>query len=246
MKKMLKLFAAFAMISLVISFAGCDMATEDELLDDAASTEQTSGNGGSNSNNSGNNSTSGNNNSNTPVSTGGNNSDSSDDSGDEASLWASFEGASMQIWKTEYEPYNFTADLDETDEGLEITVLDEGWWGICFCNDASVGKDSPDVVTFDMSNVAKITFEAKASKKGSIWIAQSPRDSNPYNQQTISLSTSFETKTYKLKNPGNDCYGLFDLGGGEGNIVASDSVITIKNVKFLDANGNECTPERNK
>ena len=40
MKKMLKLFAAFAMISLAVSFAGCSMDTEDELLD---STEKTSG-----------------------------------------------------------------------------------------------------------------------------------------------------------------------------------------------------------
>lgn len=231
MKKMLKIITALAMISLAISFAGCSMDTEEELINASPSTGKTGGAGLNNG--------SGN-----QVSTGGNNSGASDDSDDEGALWASFEGASMQIWRAEYAPYNSTADLEETDDGLAITVLDEGWWGMCFCNDASVGaNDSP--VTFDMSKVAKITFEAKASKKGSMWISQSPRDSKPYNKQQISLSTKFESKSYTLKNPGTDCYGLFDLGGEDGNITASDSVITIRNIKFLDANGNDCNPSRN-
>ena len=232
MKKMLKIITALAMVSLAISFAGCSMDTEEDLLNASPSTGKTGGSGLNNG--------SGN-----QISTGGNNSGASDDSDDEVSLWASFDGASMQVWKDEWTKA-LTADLNETDEGLEITVGDSGWWGMCFCNDASVGaNDGP--VTFDMSKVAKITFEAKASKAGSIWVAQSPRDSNPANTQTKKLTKEFQTISYSLVNPGTDCYGVLDIGGdpNRGNIVASDSVITIKNIKFLDAKGNDCNPSRN-
>ncbi len=220
MKKMLKVLAAFAMIAMAISFAGCDMATEDELLEDPKKTT-TGGTGG------------------------GGNSGGGGGSGSSSLLWSSFDGASMQVWKGEYSGL-LTADLDETDEGLEITIKDEGWWGMCFCNDAAVGAES-DPVTFDMSKVAKISFEAKASKNGSMWVAQSPKNSKPANTKSINLTTSFETKTYTLSNPGTDCYGVLDLGGDPnlGNTVESDVVITIKNIKFLDANGAETTPSRN-
>lgn len=208
MKKLLKIFAAFAMFATAISFASCDMATEEELLNK----KTTAGGGGG--------------------------------AGSGSILWSSFDGAAMQVWQSEFEPYNFTASLAETEEGLEITVLDEGWWGMCFCNDASVGANS-NPVTFDMSKVKTITFEAKASKAGDIWISQSPRDSKPVNKQTVTLSTEFATKTYTLSNPGTDCYGVLDIGGEGSGIVASDSIVTIRNIKFLDAEGTETVPSRN-
>ena len=218
MKKMLKVLAAFAMIAMAISFASCDMATEDELLDDPTKTTTGGGSG-----------------------TGG----GGGGAGGGSALWSSFDGASMQVWQaTPSSP--LTASLAETEDGLEITIGSEGWWGMCFCNDASVGADM-NPVTFNMSKVATITFEAKASKNATMWVGQSPRNSNPANQKTISLTTSFETKTYTLSNPGTDCYGVLDLGGDPklNNTVESDVVITIKNIKFLDANGAETTPSRN-
>ncbi len=220
MKKMLKIFAAFAMITMAISFASCDMATEDELLEDPKKTT-TGGTGG------------------------GGNSGGGGGAGGGSALWSSFDGASMQVWQ-ETPSSPLTASLAETEDGLEITIGSSGWWGMCFCNDASVGANS-NPVTFDMSNVAKITFEAKASKNATMWVGQSPRSSTPANQKTISLTTSFETKTYTLSNPGTDCYGVLDLGGDpqQGHTVESDVVITIKNIKFLDANGAETTPSRN-
>ena len=216
MKKMLKIFAAFAMITMAISFASCDMATEDELLEDPKKTT-TGGTGGGGG--------------------GGGGSSSSP-------LWASFEGADMQVWKaTKDSP--LTADVEETDEGLKITIGSENWWGMCFCNDAAVGADD-DPVTFDMSKVEKITFEAKASKAASMWVSQSDNKSKVINQKKVTLSTEFETKTYTLSEPGTNDYGVLDLGGGDlGTTVESDVVITVRNIKFLGADGSEKNPTRN-
>lgn len=159
-------------------------------------------------------------------------------------LWSSFEGAAMQVWLGETSKKE-TAELHETADGLTIKIKDEGWWGMCFCNDAGVGADQ-NPVTFDMSGIAKITFEAKASEKASMWISQSPKDSKPVNQKAVSLGTSFEPKEYSLTNPGKDCYGVFDLGGGDKDTTTkSGVVITIKNIKFLDKDGKEIAPSRN-
>lgn len=233
MKKMLKLFAAFAMISLAVSFAGCSMDTEDELLD---STEKTSGK--ETTSNAGSKETSGGNDSGKETETETNTgSDSSEN--ESSSLWSMFDGADMQVWEK-------TATLEETDEGLDITIGSAGWWGMCFCNSASTGADSEDCVTFDMSKVKTITFEAKASKKASIWVSQSDAQSKPANQTKINLTTSFETKTFTLKNPGKKDYGVLDIGGGDLNTTTeSDVVISIKNIKFLDSNGKEIVPTRN-
>ena len=205
MKKMLKIFAAFAMFATAISFASCDMATEEELLN-----KKTTGGGG--------------------------------ESG--SILWSSFDGAAMQVWQ-ETPTSPLTADLAETEEGLEITIGDQGWWGMCFCNDAAVAWDA-DPVTFDMSKVKTITFEAKASKNGSMWVSQSDEKSKVTNQTKVTLSTEFETKTFNLSNPGTKDYGVLDLGGGDlDTTIESDVVITVKNIKFLDAEGTETVPSRN-
>lgn len=228
MKKMFKLFATFAMISLVTSFAGCDLASEDELLN--ATPEKTTGT--------------------IPQDAGSTGESGSSESGGASGaevssgistspLWSMFDGADMQVWEG-------TAMLEETDESLEITIGSAGWWGMCFCNAASVGAKSSDCVTFDMSKITKITFEAKASEKATMWVSQSDAESKPQNQTKINLTTSFETKSFTLKNPGTKDYGVLDIGGGDlGTTTKSDVVISIKNIKFLDANGTETVPTRN-
>ena len=160
-------------------------------------------------------------------------------------LWSTFEGADMQVWQGEVSKIN-TATLDKKSDCLEITIGNEGWWGMCFCNQASVGATASDVVTFDMSKIKTITFEAKASQAASIWVSQSDKNAKPTNQTKIELSTDFETKTYTLQNPGKDDYGVLDIGGGDlGTTTKSDVVISIKNIKFLDENGKETVPTRN-
>ena len=229
MKKMFKLFTVMAMFSLVISLAGCNMDTEDDLLENTGKTGvgMTNGSGSKGTGSSGNSSGSG--------ETGG---------GSEDPLWYSFEGADMQVWKDEW-THVATADLVPQSEWLDIIIGESGWWGMCFCNDASVGAGAA-AVTFDMTKVKKIEFEAKASKKASIWVSQSNNESKPTNQTKIELGTEFAKKTFTLKNPGKNDYGVLDIGGGDlQTTTESDVVISIKNIKFLDANENECNPTRN-
>lgn len=213
MKKLVKLLAAIGTLSLLFSFAACDIPTESELL--------------------------GNNNKiivedpnvKTPgeVSNGG--------------LWSMLDGADMQMWS---DPSGLTAELEETSEGLKITVIgNENWWGMCFCNNAATDV-AAGAVTFDMSKITKITFEAKASENASMWVSQSNAQAKVTNQKKIDLTTQFETKTFTLSNPGTKDYGVLDIGGGDlSTTVKKDLIIVIKNIKFFDANGNETVPSRN-
>ena len=159
-------------------------------------------------------------------------------SGESSALWSKFDGADMQVWEK-------TATLTETAEGLDIEIGSVGWWGMCFCNAAGVGpNDNP--VTFDMSKVKKITFEAKASETASVLIAQSNSKAEDVNHKTIDLSTDYKTKTYELKSPEKNAYGLFDLlANSKGGTAKTGIVISIKNIKFIDAAENETVPTRN-
>lgn len=215
MKKSLKLLAALGMLSMLISVVACDMPTEEQLL--GATTKE----GEEASSSSGESTNSSGSNSSSPI-------------------WSKFDGADMQVWED-------TVSLSPTADGLEIKIGSKGWWGMCFCNKADVDKLSPDCVTFDMSKVKKITFLAKASKEASMWIAQSNENATDVNHKLLNISTEFEEKTYELQSPGTHDYGLFDLGANDavGGTKESKVVFTIKNIKFLDANGNEIVPSRN-
>ncbi len=158
-------------------------------------------------------------------------------------LWSMLDGADMQMWS---DPSGLTAELEETSEGLKITVIgNENWWGMCFCNNAATDV-AAGAVTFDMSKITKITFEAKASENASMWVSQSNSQAKVTNQKKIDLTTQFETKTFTLSNPGTKDYGVLDIGGGDlSTTVKKDLIIVIKNIKFFDANGNETVPSRN-
>ena len=208
MKKIVKLVTALGILSLLFSFASCDLPTESELL-------------GGNTKNI--------NNDNPIIDNPGSGS---------SALWSMLDGADMQVWEK-------TATLTETDEGLDIEIGTVGWWGMCFCNAASVGPND-GAVTFDMSKVKKITFEAKASEKASVLIAQSNSNAVDVNHKNIELSTSYLTKSYELISPEKNAYGLFDLlANNKGGTTKTGVVISIKNIKFLDVNGNEIVPSRN-
>ena len=234
MKKMLKLFAAFAMISLVISFAGCDMATEDELLETVAENpadNNTPGNAGSNGTGS---SGTGSNNNGGGTGTGGSGSNTGNSGSSSTSpIWSKFEGADMQVWEE-------TASLTPTAEGLDIKVKNTTWWGMCFCNKADVGPEK-EHVTFDMSKVKTITVEAKASTPLTIWLSQSDSAAAKVYDEEFDIDTSYKTLTYTLTNPGTQDYGVLDIGGNNNPYKA---VISIKNIKFLDASGKEIVPTR--
>ena len=226
MKKMLKLFAAFAMLSLAVSFASCDLATEDELLNEVATEtpagNNTPGNTGASVGNGGN-GTSG---SGSNVGTGSSSSTSP--------IWSKFEGADMQVWVD-------TATLTPTAEGLDIKVKNADWWGMCFCNKADIGPEK-EHVSFDMTKIKTITVEAKASAPVTIWLAQSDSNAAKVNDKEFEIDTNYKTLTYTLSNTSSHDYGVLDIGGDK---TPYKTIITIKNIKFLDANGAETVPTRN-
>ena len=215
MKKSLKLLAAVGMLSMLISFVACDMQTEDQLLGTTTKEGEEKGN-----------------------SSGG----SKGSTGKKSPLWSKFDGADMQVWVIEGTTTT-TANVSEKSDCIEIAIKSAGWWGMCFCNDKAVdAKSNP--VTFDMSQVKTITFEAKASENASMWVGQMP--SGLERQQRVELSTAFEEKTVTLTAPTNHDYGLLAIGGGDLDTTVKTGVkISIKNIKFLDASGNEIVPTRN-
>ena len=204
MKKIVKLLTALGLVSLMVSFAGCGLKTEAELLN--GTTRGGEENGGS------------------------------------SSLWSKFDGADMQVWVKENTNIT-TADVAQQADCIEITIKDAGWWGMCFCNDKAVAANQ-NPVTFDMSQVKTITFEAKASQTASMWVGQMP--SGLDNQQKIDLSTDFAEKTFTLRNPTNHDYGVLAIGGGDLETTVTTGVkISIKNIKFLNEAGAEIAPSRN-
>lgn len=204
MKKIVKLLTALGLVSLMVSFAGCGLKTEAELLN--GTTRGGEENGGS------------------------------------SSLWSKFDGADMQVWVIEGTTTT-TADVAQQADCIEITIKDAGWWGMCFCNDKAVAANQ-NPVTFDMSQVKTITFEAKASQTASMWVGQMP--SGLDNQQKIDLSTDFAEKTFTLRNPTNHDYGVLAIGGGDLETTVTTGVkISIKNIKFLNEAGAEIAPSRN-
>jgi len=218
MKKSLRLLAALGMLSMLISLVACDMPTEDQLLGATTKEGEEAG------------------------SSSGDSKDSASSTGTKSPLWSKFEGADMQVWVIEGTTTT-TADVSPKSDCIEIAIKSAGWWGMCFCNDKAVAANA-GAVTFNMSQVKTITFEAKASETASMWVAQMP--TAPTNQQRVELSTEFAEKSYSLVNPGSNDYGVLSIGGGDLNTTVKTGVkISIKNIKFLDANGNEIVPSRN-
>lgn len=154
-------------------------------------------------------------------------------------LWSTFEGCDLQIWSG-----TFTST--EGSNGLEITVsAPDGWWGGCFCDSGANAAGA--AVTFDMSKVASITFDAKASAAGSMWVSSSNNAAKVTGQTKIALTTDWVTQTYACAgNVSSSDYGVLDIGGGDlSTTTTAGYVIDIKNIKFLDASGAEILPTRN-
>lgn len=151
-------------------------------------------------------------------------------------LWSSFEGADIQIWSG-----TFTAESDSTD-GLKITVGSAGWWGGAFCD-----KADGSGLYFDMSKVAKITFDAKSSKIGSMWVSSSNNKAEVTGQTKIDLSTEWETKVFDCSaSVSSNDFAVLDIGGGDlATTVDAGFVIYLKDITFWDSDNKEIVPTRN-
>ncbi len=161
-----------------------------------------------------------------------------DSSGTNTVLWSKFEGADLQVWSN-----TFTAETNDTD-GMIITVGSSGWWGGCFCNNAADAAGA--ATTFDMSNVAKITFDVKGSAAGSFWVSCSDSTAATKGQTAIALTTDWVNKEFSCASyVGSTDYGVLDIGGGDLSTTATSGYkVYIKNIAFWNAAGNEIVPAR--
>lgn len=155
-------------------------------------------------------------------------------------LWSKFAGCDLQIWLN-----TFTAETG--DDGIAITVGSAGWWGGCFCNKGSVGATDSGVVKYDMSKVAKITFDAKGSAAGAFYICNSDSAAQKKGGATIPLTTAWVSQTYSCSTSVSATdYGLFDVIGasdaGTNTTTTAGYIVYIKNVAFWDASNNEIVP----
>lgn len=156
-------------------------------------------------------------------------------------LWKTFEGADLQIW-----PNGDSFTADDTKGYLEVTIGSLGWWGGCYCDSKSGKVGTAGYVSFDMSKVAKITFDAKGSATGSFWVSQSDKDSKTANQVAVSLTTDWVAQTYTTSGTSSTDYGVLDIGGGDkATTTTAGYKVYIRNIAFYDASGAEIVPTRN-
>lgn len=249
MKKMLKIFTAFAMISLAISFASCDMDTEDELLN--ASTEKTSGTGSNVTDNtpasgvvgndgaddeestdSGSGSSSGGSSSSTGGDSSGSLEEVTETIGDSwGSLFSnrSHNPIDLQVWQ------GFDAEFDD-DYGMKCEVLPGAWFGGAIVQNCSAAP--ADSVFYDMSAVTKVTFKVKASRNMAIWAGYSNKaKSDSFEKKNIDVTTEWQTVTLTKKGV-KQAWSIFAFGSDG---VSDDAWLAFKDITYLDANGKSVT-----
>ena len=146
----------------------------------------------------------------------------------------------VQIWEA-----TFTANITDC---LSISVGSVGWWGGAFVAKGAVGPTDAGVITFDMSAVSKIVFDAMISTDGNIWVSTSTADAKAGADvgKQFSLTTEWQTFEFVISDGKNavskNDYGLFAVGGTN----PSETEVRIKNIAYYDANGNEIVPTVNK
>jgi len=212
MKKKLKLFLAFAMISTLISFAACNLATEEELLASANASSGTNGGNDSGTN------------------TGG--SGSSDTIGD--SWGALFSDTNhnpvdLQVWQ------GFDTSYD-SEYGMKATVIGTAWFGGAIVQNCSAAVDSS--IYYDMSSVEKMTFKVKASQAMTIWAGYvKTSKSDDFVKQTINVTTDWQTITITQKGVA-EAWSIFAFGSDG----SSDGAwLAFKDVTYLDSEGQNVT-----
>ena len=238
MKKMLKLFTVFAMISLSISFAGCNLESEDELLNAGKGSNLTDNvptDGASGSNETGDTGDTGGN-----AVSGGNTSSTGEDNGTSLgevtetigeSWGALFSNRShnpidLQVWQ------GLDAEFDD-DYGMKCELLPGAWFGGAIVQNCSAAV--ADSVFYDMSAVTKVTFKVKASMNMTIWAGYSDKaKSDSFVKQNVNVTTDWQTITLTKKGV-KQAWSIFAFGSDG---VNDDAWLAFKDVTYLDANNN--------
>ena len=215
MKKVLKLMAALGMISLMISFVSCDLLTEAELIARNNESGAPDNNGG-------------------PSLVGG-----SDTIGTAwGALFSNTEHnpIDLQVWK------NFAATYDDNGMNVKFQKTDttaDVWFGGAIVQ--NMGAEVADSVYYDMSSVAKITFEVKATAEMPIWAGYSNQNqTDSFVKQNLNVTTNWQTIT--ITSPGvAKAWSIFAFGcDNTGNVYQNDTLY-FKNVTYLNSNGESVT-----
>ncbi len=138
----------------------------------------------------------------------------------------------LQIWADN----GGGATAASTKEELIVTQTG-GWWGIAICSKSNANDDTDSAKIYDMSKVAKVTFEAKSDKATSIWLS----GCDNANKTTVTITDEYPEEPYevefKTKIEGKH-YAIVFIGG-----ETADASWYIKNISFFDDSGNEIIPD---
>jgi len=151
-----------------------------------------------------------------------------------AGLFKSFGGCGIQIWQDEWNDHDVTFAIDY--KSGTITVGSVGWWGGAF---GSYDNGVDNGGRFDLSKLAEIRFDAKASTYGTIYFNV---DNN--NKNEVDIPSEYMTYSIPVKKASAKAANLFVIGGVR-DLSDPGTTITLKNIAFYDAKGNEIIPQYN-
>lgn len=214
MKKLVKLLAAIGTLSLLFSFAACDIPTESELLGITPGNEKSPSLDTSKDN-----TQTSNDNSSDDVST-------SDTIGDSwGTLFATTEHnpIDLQVWQ------GFDSEFD-SEYGMKSEIIGGAWFGGAIVQNS--GAKPAESLYYDMSSVKKMTFKVKASENMTIWAGYSNQNkTDSLIKQNINVTTSWQTITVTGAGV-QRAWAIFAFGSDG----ASDgSWLAFKDITYLDS-----------
>lgn len=214
MKKLVKLLAAIGTLSLLFSFAACDIPTESELLGITPGNEKIPSLDTSKDN-----TQTSNDNSSDDVST-------SDTIGDSwGTLFATTEHnpIDLQVWQ------GFDSEFD-SEYGMKSEIIGGAWFGGAIVQNS--GAKPAESLYYDMSSVKKMTFKVKASENMTIWAGYSNQNkTDSLIKQNINVTTSWQEITVSGAGV-QKAWAIFAFGSDG----ASDgSWLAFKDITYLDS-----------
>ena len=214
MKKLVKLLAAIGTLSLLFSFAACDIPTESELLGITPGNEKIPSLDTSKDN-----TQTSNDNSSDDVST-------SDTIGDSwGTLFATTEHnpIDLQVWQ------GFDSEFD-SEYGMKSEIIGGAWFGGAIVQNS--GAKPAESLYYDMSSVKKMTFKVKASENMTIWAGYSNQNkTDSLIKQNINVTTSWQEITVSGAGV-QKAWAIFAFGSDG----ASDgSWLAFKDIAYLDS-----------
>ena len=229
MKKIAKLFAVAGMMSLLISFVGCDMATEADLNSGVGNTENTSPTVTAPE-------SSEDEDTETDPGKKGTNKGSSSDNSDEEDVstpdtigdaWGAMFSSTdhnpidLQVWQ------GFDAEFDN-EYGMKAEILPGAWFGGAIVHNCSA--EVVDSLYYDMSEVKSVTFKVKASMDMAIWAGYSNKSkSDSFEKVDVNVTTDWKTVTITSDGV-KRAWAIFAFGSDG---VSEDAWIAFKDVTYL-------------